>query len=198
MSRPPHPTTDRPRSAPRQSMPAAIASLCGLAVALAGCAVTASAGPSGGGVLPATATPTSPPPTDTPLPDPPGGDAARELDPRCAAQFPDTATILDETDLALRPPDWPAVPGWAVLCATEFENATTQVAWYATDPGISRAEVYRTYEHGMLEAGGIAGRAEIAEGEISTGVFPPDHSFWILATRDRYRITWSLDGQYAD
>ncbi|WP_448808958.1 hypothetical protein [Agromyces bauzanensis] len=135
--------------------------------------------------------------TPTPLPDITAEPTVEAIDPRCTRQFPGTAVLLHEGELETRPELWPEVPSWAVLCATEWENDATQVAWYATDEGISRAEIYRYYEHEMAGYGEY-GRAETADGEISTGVFPPQHSFYIEATRDQYRITWSIDGDYAD
>lgn len=189
--------TGRTRQArPRLALAAVLAAL---ALATAGCASIAP----GPGELP-TPTPLPPgggrdgaaPAADAEEPEPaePGADG---VDPRCAAVFPLADAPLAEEELALRPEAWPEAPSWAVLCATEFENATTQVAWFATDGGIGREEVYAAYE-AAIDGVGVHGRSEIAEGEISTGVFPPQHSFWILATGDVYRVTWSLQGEYAD
>jgi hypothetical protein len=92
---------------------------------------------------------------------------------------------------------WPEVPDFAALCWTEWENEYTQVGWYATDSGVGSAAVYRHYEHALLGIG-ATGRVTTDEGEILTGTVPAQHSFWILAPRDQYRVTWSLDGDYAD
>ncbi|MGB4136957.1 MAG: hypothetical protein WA971_10355, partial [Microbacterium sp.] len=130
------------------------------------------------------------------------GDAGGGIDERCLAVFPGTTEALVESDLDGRPSAWPPVPEWAVLCGAERESDTSQVAWYATDPGISRAEVFRTYERALAAVGQTGraqtGRAQTAEGEILTGVVAPEHSFWMETGRDLFRVTWAVDGEYAD
>lgn len=140
-------------------------------------------------------TPT-PSPTETALPTITRTDDVAP-DPRCVREFPDHARVLAEAELEGRPDLWPAVPDFAVLCWTEWENEYTQVAWYATDSGVGSAAVYRHYERALLNIG-VTGRARTDQGEILTGVVPPQHSFWMLAPRDHYRVTWSFDGEYAD
>lgn len=141
----------------------------------------------------------SPTPSSTETPVPRGGDTLEPaVDPRCTRQFPGRAlTIIHESDLEGRADLWPEVPDWAALCWTEWENEFTQVGWYATDPGMSQAEVYRTYEHALMGVGQAA-RVDSDDGEILTGIVPPQHSFWVLAERDHYRVTWSFDGEYAE
>lgn len=138
----------------------------------------------------------TPSPTETGVPAVTGSrDAA--VDPRCVREFPDHARVVSEAELEGRPDLWPPAPDFAVLCGTEWENEYTQVGWYATDSGVGSAAVYRHYEHALLGIG-VTGRASTDEGEILTGTVPPQHSFWILAPRDHYRVTWSFDGEYAD
>jgi len=183
---------DHPHIRPRRILLARlVAGAAALPLVLAGC----SAGSAPPTPTPATTTAGSTE-TSTPLPRVPGAADPREIDPRCLAQFPDRAEIIDEAQVPGRPDFWPPAPEWAVLCFTELENDFTQVGWYATDPGISRAEIYRTYEHAIIGIGQTA-RATIPEGEIVTGVVLPDHSFWIIAGRDHFRVTWSQDGEYA-
>lgn len=197
-----------PRNTARASR-LALAVLACLAVAgaVAGCGAQAgSPPPQGAGAGPvspagAGASPTpSPSPSETETPVPTVGGASSEaIDPRCLRQFPAESTSpIHEAQLEGRPDFWPEAPAWAALCWTEWENEYTQVGWYATDEGVSRAEIYRYYEHELMGVG-ATGRAQTAEGEeFVTGVVPPLHSFWLLSGRDHYRATWSLDGEYAD
>jgi|GEM_PF-1573542 len=138
----------------------------------------------------------TPSPTETGLPTATRSQDAA-VDPRCVREFPQHARVITEAELEGRPDLWPAVPDFAVLCWTEWENEYTQVGWYATDSGVGSAAVYRHYEHALLGIG-VTGRASTDEGEILTGTVPPQHSFWVLAPRDHYRVTWSFDGEYAD
>lgn len=173
----------------------ALALSAGVLLAATGCddspAAAGGGGPDGGGV-----SSPSPSPTPTPLP---GGRSTPEpegIDPRCLAAYPDVPVRAAERDLALRPEFWPFAPEFAAFCWWEQDSPTSVIAYYATDPGIVRAEVYRYYEHAMGERGEYF-RIDSEHGELLTGVFPPEHSFYIeFMNPDRYQINFGIGGDY--
>lgn len=188
----PHPPTRSPRWMPSTAVLVMLAS----GALLSGCAVPATTATSPADVAPSPTAAATPGETETAAPRV-AGTSSPGIDPRCAREFPAQARMIDEAELEGRPDFWPEAPEWAALCWTEWENDDTQVGWYATDPGISQAEIYRHYEHALLGIG-HTGRAQTGEGEIVTGVVPPRHSFWLISARDQYRVTWSFYGEYAD
>lgn len=140
----------------------------------------------------------SPSPTETPLPGGPSRDGAEGVDPRCAAEYADVTIREYEGEIELRPEYWPIAPEFAAFCFWVRDDGNSAVAFYATDPGIVRAEIYRFYEHAFGDVG-VHGRVDSDNGELLTGVYPPQHSYYIqFNSPNRYEINWAIDGDYAD
>lgn len=150
--------------------------------------------PAGAGTSP------TPTPTQTALPGAHTSDRPDEIDPRCLVSYTDHDFdfVLNERDLLVRPEFWPFAPDWAVLCWAEG-SATEEIAYYATDVGIARAEVFRYYED-KFAGRGTHWRMTGDYGEILTGVYPPNHSYFIEHDYEMhtYVIDWAIDGDYAD
>ncbi|MDH6179983.1 hypothetical protein M2152_000165 [Microbacteriaceae bacterium SG_E_30_P1] len=129
---------------------------------------------------------------------------ASGIDPRCREAYPavDYATLgytgsPDESLLTLRPDQWPAVPDFAVFCWSTL-SAAEEVAYYAIDTEVPYGELYDYYEESFGDLG-IHGRAPSDTGELLTGVFPPEHSYFVdYEPQDAYSITWALQGEYSD
>lgn len=135
----------------------------------------------------------------TVLPDPRGGPAENDVDPRCDAQYGDPHRAL-EKGLRIRPLGWPRTPPEAVLCRIVRVSATEEVGCYATDPGTKIYDIHWYYDHAISrQTRGVSGYATIGSGQqILTGVLG-DASFYIEQPAfNRYIIVWARDGEYDD
>lgn len=139
-----------------------------------------------------------PVPSDSPtaLPDANGTTAPDTIDPRCIAEYGDTAELVHEGDIRSRPVSWPTPAAFAVLCLVETHSDTEQTGHYALTYFTSFAVVTRHYESAF--PAGAHGYATTDEGEVLTGVLAPS-SYYIESTgTGRYAIHWAIDGEWRD
>lgn len=122
------------------------------------------------------------------------------IDPRCFESYPELPATepLLESELLIRPADWPTAPDFAVLCWSVVDG-NQETAYYATDPGITADDVFSHYEERFGDKN-IHDRVEADTGILLTGVYPPEHSYYLEhdPAWDAFTTTWSIDGDYAD
>lgn len=137
-----------------------------------------------------------------PLRDQPGTPpvVANGIDERCYTSYPELPATEPqlESELLLRPPQWPEAPAFAVLCWSVVDG-DQETAYYATDPGVTADHIFSHYEKRFGD-NNIFDRVESDTGTLLTGVFAPAHSYYIDhdPAWDAYTITWAIDGDYAD
>jgi len=136
-----------------------------------------------------------PDPSDTPtaLPEPTGGEAEPQVDPRCVEQYGGKAGLVYEGDIRQRPDGFPTAPEFGVLCWIETFSSTHQAGHYATSYYTPYDHVLDYYERSLTA--GASGRADSTDGELLTGVFG-EHSFYVVQNGTGYSIHWAWDGYY--